>query len=310
MTNEKIKQDILECFQRLFRVTIRETEAINRGWLNLKWKVTTDSGQFLIKQYNKGRFKLYSNEELLIAFVQQNRLNAEGIACPRLMPYGEEFLLESDNGERYLVMEFCEGDVVPPGQLTSNQMYQLGKTTGKMHQLLNDGRLEAKAYPEFKPPSPKERLMYWRNTLDEVNDEGKTHLLSIVESQLRTTEYITFNDFNLHEWGWAHRDLWVDNLLFNGNNLQAIIDFDRMKFDYPQLDVARAVISGALDQGALNLSAAHAFIEGYREEKQVTQDYLTRHCAYCGTWRVHGGSILKWIRRAVRHFDFQKKWLG
>ncbi|MDQ0166176.1 phosphotransferase [Bacillus horti] len=42
-----------------------------------------------------------------------------------------------------------------------------------------------------------------------------------------------------------HRDLWMDNLLFHGNRVSAVLDFDRRKYDYPQLDVDRAIMSGA-----------------------------------------------------------------
>ena len=74
--------------------------------------------------------------------------------------------------------------------------------------------------------------------------------------------------------GITHRDLWVDNLLFNDNRLTAILDFDRLRYDYPQLDVARAVISCALDDD-LDVSLASAFIDGYSEERTVVKGYLT-----------------------------------
>nr|WP_237171634.1 phosphotransferase [Paenibacillus sp. IHB B 3084] len=38
--------------------------------------------------------------------------------------------------------------------------------------------------------------------------------------------------------GWVHRDLWTDNVLFNDDKLSAILDFDRLDYDYTQLDIA------------------------------------------------------------------------
>lgn len=76
-------------------------------------------------------------------------------------------------------------------------------------------------------------------------------------------------DFDLNKAGWAHRDLWVDNLLFEEKKISAVLDFDRMKYDYPQLDIARAIISGALNEYELNVSLVQAFIEGYSEQHLI-----------------------------------------
>ncbi|WP_258168263.1 hypothetical protein [Paenibacillus sp. AR247] len=53
LSEEMIRDDLVKTFQRLFDLDVLESTVIRRGWLNLKWKVITDSGQFLLKQYNK-----------------------------------------------------------------------------------------------------------------------------------------------------------------------------------------------------------------------------------------------------------------
>ncbi|SEN99540.1 Phosphotransferase enzyme family protein [Paenibacillus sophorae] len=101
-------------------------------------------------------------------------------------------------------------------------------------------------------------------------------MLADIEIQRRATEDINLEILESLQLGWAHRDLWVDNLLFNDSQLTAILDFDRLNYDYPQLDVARAVMSCALDN-SLDVSLASAFIEGYSEERSVTEGYLTNY---------------------------------
>ncbi len=64
--------------------------------------------------------------------------------------------------------------------------------------------------------------------------------------------------------GWVHRDLWVDNFLFHNDKVSAILDFDRMDYDYFELDIGRAVISCALDEGILNKDLVALFLAGYR----------------------------------------------
>lgn len=287
---EMILDDLITTFQRLFGLNVIETTSIKRGWLNLKWKVTTEAGEFLVKQYNKERYKLFNPEELLFAFTQQIRLHDQGLACPRLLSHNENILLESDNGELFMVMEYCQGILILPGKTNACQIYDLGRATGKMHRLLNDGTLGIKNSPQFIPPSREERLAHWSLVREKTREAGKPQLLADIETQIKATEEMDMDILDFLQAGWAHRDLWVDNLLFNDNGLSAILDFDRLKYDYPQLDVARAVISCALDDH-LDISLASAFMEGYSEEQNVAEGYLTYSLQLLwymeSTWWIH-----------------------
>ncbi len=93
-------------------LNISATAPIKRGWLNLKWKITTDKGIFLLKQYNKERYRLYNPEDLLYAFSEQIRLHGHGLPCPKLIAYQGDVLLESGNGEKFVLMEYCEGSMI------------------------------------------------------------------------------------------------------------------------------------------------------------------------------------------------------
>ncbi|KAA0940466.1 phosphotransferase [Sporosarcina sp. ANT_H38] len=274
LTEEMVLDDIINTCKRYFGFKVLEAIPIKRGWLNLKWKITTDSSVFLIKQYNKERYKLYNHEKLLVAFSQQMQLHKKGFPCPKLYSYEGQFLFESDKGELFIVMEYCDGAVVPPGKLDIHQMHDLGRITGEMHHLLNDNTLRVKRSPEFIPPSRQERLTHWKSAWNHANDADKPYLLPILETQYRVTETINLEDFNLNETGWAHRDLWVDNLLFKEKKVSAFLDFDRLNYDYPQLDVARAVISGALHENDFDVSLVLAFIEGYSEKRICEKGFL------------------------------------
>lgn len=291
LTEEKVLNDLITTCQQKFGFSVLETMPIKRGWLNLKWKMITDSGVFLIKQYNKARYEKYNHEELLNAFSQQMRLHEKGLPCPKLLSYEGQVLFESNEGELFLVMEYCEGDVILPGKLNTDQMHSLGQVTGYMHRLLNDGTMRNKRTPEFVPPSPEERLACWESVWNQANESGQTHLLPIIETQLRVTKTIKLEDFNLNEPGWSHRDLWVDNLLFKNNRVSALLDFDRMKYDHPQLDVARAVISGILNENGLDASLVSAFLNGYCENCSVEKGFVTKALKLLwymeSTWWIH-----------------------
>ncbi|AZN41707.1 phosphotransferase [Paenibacillus albus] len=309
LSEEMIREDLIQTFRRLFGINVLASTPIKRGWLNLKWKVTTDSGQFLLKQYNKRR--LNHPEALLFAFTQQVRLHNQGLACPKLLALDESILFETSSGESFMVMEFCQGELISPGKTNVHQIYDLGRATGKMHRLLNDGTLPTNKSPQFTPTSREERLAHWNSFWDQSKQADKTQFLADIEIQRKATEDMNIEILEFLQLGWAHRDLWVDNLLFNDDRLSAILDFDRLRYDYPQLDVARAVISCALDDD-LDVSLAAAFMEGYSEERTVEKGYLTNSLALLwymeSTWWINANMDQHSVPPA--RFAKEMRWLA
>lgn len=89
LSNEKanmILQELqVEC-ESLFEFKIKSNS--NSSWL-VKLEVETRNGcrNFVLKQYNKERYKLYDPLTLLQALHQQQRLHNNGISCPKLLTY-------------------------------------------------------------------------------------------------------------------------------------------------------------------------------------------------------------------------------
>lgn len=290
LPEEMILKDLLTAVNQTHGLQVLEAVPIRRGWLNLKWKLVTDSGTFLLKQYNQKRFRSYKPEELTFAFSQQQRLHEQGLPCPHILSHKERVFLESEKGERFIVMDFCQGQLLPPGKANVQQIFDLGRATGKMHRVLNDGTLGIKSSTQFIPPTREVRLSHWMTVWNETEQAGKFQLLPEIEVQIRATEEMQMESLDRLQPGWAHRDLWVDNLLFDDQRLTAILDFDRLKYDYPQLDVARAVMSCALDD-QLDPKLAAAFMDGYRAERTVNKGFLAHALQLLwymeSTWWIH-----------------------
>ena len=54
-------------------------------------------------------------------------------------------------------------------------------------------------------------------------------------------------------------------MLFSGNEVSVILDFDRSQYGFRLHDVGRAILSFALKDGKMDLKKAYAFLEGYGE---------------------------------------------
>ncbi|MCG1020790.1 phosphotransferase enzyme family protein [Sutcliffiella horikoshii] len=273
-SQDPIIGDILQTLSPNFLDRIIDITPINRGYLNLKWKVTTQKGTYLIKQFNKERLKKYDPDDLLYALKQQKRLNDLDFPCPNIYFDMETPLWQSDGGELFMVMEFCPGETKPYGNLNREEMYHFGKSTGRMHAMLNEDAAGKKMSAEFIPPSLEQRTAHWLKVEEMANSKGKKDLLPLIKKQRLLTEQMDLNKLGLADTGWAHRDLFLDNILFHEGRVSAILDFDRLRYDYPKLDVARAVISSALSNNYFNVELVSSYMGGYKEEITCNDSFL------------------------------------
>ncbi|MED1864880.1 phosphotransferase [Fictibacillus nanhaiensis] len=272
--NESLWTSLKKETEARFALKVEECTRINRGWLNQKWKIKTDQGVFLIKQYNKERMKRYDLQTIRSALHTQNRMFSKGLACPELLSYKGDLLQNSAEGERFTVMRFMEGMLNPPGNVSCEQMHSVGEEIGKLHALLNDGTLAAKSETVFKVPSIAERVEYWQSEINKCDEQGLDHVRSLMELQMAATLAFNIELFGNLTPGWCHRDLWVDNLLFSGDYISAILDFDRMNYDFLELDIGRLIISTCLQNNTLNRKAVQAFLKGYNNTNELSVERL------------------------------------
>jgi homoserine kinase type II len=275
MQSDDEYHELLATCERWFGFEVLDATPIIRGWLNRKWRLETTKGQFLLKSYHPDRFRRYDEQALIRALRWQSEMQEQGFPCPEILTYQGERIHCTSSGHRFMLMTFCEGQRLIPGKAITNEMYSLGRATGLMHQLLTSlGGCPTTA--TFSLPDTSDRISHWRRLYVAMQREGKDELLPFVERQWRATEVIDITEFIDAEVGWAHRDLWADNILVSDDKLSAILDFDRLNSDYLELDVARAIMSGTLDREELNTVSLEAFLDGYRSERPFPPGRILR----------------------------------
>ncbi|MGM0866705.1 MAG: phosphotransferase [Bacillota bacterium] len=119
-------------------------------------------------------------------------------------------------------------------------------------------------------------LENWNKRWNEAASISCDTLLSNLETQRRILEKNNIDIFSKCEKGWAHWDLFVDNILFHTNSVSAVLDFDRMHFVYPELDISRPLLSCCINNGQIHLGNVSAFLEGYREFQKLSNQKLVR----------------------------------
>jgi homoserine kinase type II len=269
---EEIVGDIQEKLGR--RVT--EANRIHKGWLNVKWRLTTDQGPVFVKFYHPDRYKLHLPEKrkkIEMTLNLQQRLYASGLSCPEVYASSQGvFLQETPAGHHYAIMDWLEGNVPVPGSMSHTHMYDLGKTTGHMHQLLQDVPLAKQAWK----PDQTSCLKELHANLEEATQSNNLPLIALLEKAMKNVQALDFEVFSECLVGWLHWDLWADNLLLCADGIATIVDFDRMDVAYPAIDIARAVLSGAWERDGIRVDRVHAFLQGYREHAVAPRGILLR----------------------------------
>ena len=247
-----------------YGIAFHEIAPVSGGWLNRKWKISTDRGDFLVKEFSNERFSRKHLRFIESALQRQMILEKNGVPCPVILPYEGRAIRIPDDETAYMVMEFCPGKMEGPDTVTRPQMESLGDAAGRMRAAF--ARLPADSAKGF-PVRDEETLdSMWANfhararECPESAPAGYREAVLALEPILNS---LTPAFFERLPKGIAHEDFSHDNILFEGDNLSAILDFDRSLYTYVWHDVGRALLCFALKDGKLDLERIHAFLAGY-----------------------------------------------
>lgn len=309
MSSDDILNEIIAQIEKVYGWTTYRAEPNHFGYANLKWKLHTDAGIRFVKQYNAVRYSDQLLHSVETALGLQDRLQQAGIPCPKIFSDQGRYIQRTPSGERFMVTSYCDGYMVNPGEVNVDQMYYLGQITGRLHQWL---RFNAPSnYPlHWQPDSKASTLATWEKNWKDAHTVGSHKYISALETQRKIIDGFNLNTFQSCEEGWVHWDLFVDNILFHSNQVSAILDFDRMHYIYPEFDISRAILSGAILKNNINLESTKAFVMGYRESSPLTVAKLIRSIQL--TWWKEAAwlSIKSEEYRTLRRFAHELMWVS
>ena len=267
-----MKNKIISDLKETHGIIIYKAASVTGGLLNLKWKISTNKGELLLKQYSTKRFKSRDRiEKIEEALQRQIILEKNGLACPFLWQYKDHVLRVLDNETIYMLMSFEKGKTERPDRITLKQMESLGNTCGLMHRMFsNIPAPEVKDLPTFGGYSMD---LLWNNLKSRKEDCGENvnseyiNILLLIETILKQLDDNFFSKFQK---GYAHEDFHSGNILFDENGVTSIVDFDRSCYSYVWHDIGRALLSFALADGKMNLDKVQAFINGYVKHLPLT----------------------------------------
>jgi homoserine kinase type II len=254
-----------------YGITCNQITPVTGGWLNQKWKVSTDKGEMLVKQFSNKRCSRDKLRLIESALQRQIILGKRGVPCPLIRQCLGRAIRFLDNETAYMVMDFCPGKIESPSTITTMQMHSLGSACGLMHKAFSG--LPALSVEGF-PINNKQKIdSLWANyhaRMQECSSSTPVEYRKAVLAQEPILSQLTTEFFDKLPKGIAHEDFAADNILFNADGVSAIIDFDRNHYSYIWHDIGRAMLSFALKGNRMDNEKVHAFVDGYSQHLALT----------------------------------------
>ncbi len=262
---------IREDLRKSFGLEIMLLAEVSGGWMNRKWKITTEDGDFLVKQFSRNRFGERQLRQIEDALFRQIAVREDGVPCPAILTADGRPMRFLDDADEtvYMVMSFCEGHAESSDTVTDEQMHSLGETCGKMHRFFRRFPFDGvKGYP-IDGVQWMDGL--WENFRARRNDFSPSpeyhHTVAVQEKILDALSPAIFERLPK---GIAHEDFSPDNILFDAHRVTAVLDFDRCSYSFLYHDAGRALMSLAWNHGSIDIAKIHAFVDGYAAYMPLT----------------------------------------
>lgn len=233
--------------------TSLELEEIPGGFGNSNFKLITTTGEFLLKICDE---KDATELNMQIALLQHLYQHAYPTVYP-ILTKDQKPLIHETFGS-VMLYPFLRGAQPQP---SPNVLAQLGKALAKLHCIS----------PITELPNFAMGISQMRPFFQEVqNTQFATHpFVESLKSQLESMEPQLNASLPM---GLLHGDLFLDNTLFDGDKLVAILDFEEGCYDTLLLDVGMTIIGCCYTpEHRLNLKAVQRFLDTYNAIRPLTE---------------------------------------
>ena len=234
--------------------TALKLEEISSGFGNSNFKLATTEGEFLLKICDE---KDSAELNMQIALLQHLHQHAYPTVYP--IPTKDQKQLTHETFGSVMLYPFLPGE---QPQSSPNTLAQLGEALAKLHCIPPIAGL-----PRFAM-GISQMTPFFKEV---QGTQFATHpFVESLKSQLESMEPQLNASLPM---GLLHGDLFLDNTLFNGDQMVAILDFEEGCYDTLLIDVGMTLIGCCYTpQHQLNLESAQRFLDAYNASRPLTEN--------------------------------------
>jgi len=240
------------------------------GRENTSYCIETSSGKYVLTLCDQKSLKQATNLANLLVY-----LTDQGIRTSRVVAPPKEPIVLLHDEKPVMLKRYLDGNV--SANLTGDLLVQLGEEMARLHKI---------PAPAYLPRS----FPYGRSHFPEVINFNLGHAyigwLSEKNSYLqkRIPQHLPM--------ALIHGDVFVDNMIVQGDQLMAIIDFEEACYYYRGFDLGMVIVGACRDRQNISFEKAGQFIRGYQKEttlQSIERDTLKAFAVYAAVatsfWR-------------------------
>lgn len=235
---------------------VNEFSLIKKGCVHSNYILITSKGKFILRVYEQR-----TNDEINLEMKLLEKLSNFDILIPRNILSNKKTNFIEYLNKRVALFTFMEGEHIEDKNASIEQIQSLGINMGKFH----------KALLGFKPKEVKKKYVYNRKFVLEIleeiqedyNDfpkEYKDYILNLLNSIEIPVDLPQ---------GLNHADMHGDNVLFKGNNVSGILDFDDCFYGYFILDIG-SIIGYWCIEDEIDFFKCKTFIKNYEKNRIIS----------------------------------------
>ncbi len=290
-TRKLMQNELSAVLQHYALGELKAARRPKRGFVHDNWIVETTQGSYFLKHRDPrhSQPELIRGEHALMVW-----LNRAGFPAPGLLPhvYGDSLLVLG--GDCYEIQEYIAGR--PYDHSRAHDLEQAGITLGRYHVLVEGFSLPPprKVGGLYHPRMLQSNLANLTESWQLGRNPAFTEIVSRVAAQSddladRFACHGTLPELVIHG------DYYAGNLLFDGNQVVAVVDYDKARWQPRVVELAEALIYFASPRpghmqhlvypGALQWCPFRHFVQAYSQvtlpaddELSVLPDYI--HCIW------------------------------
>ncbi|MCB9458567.1 MAG: homoserine kinase [Anaerolineaceae bacterium] len=236
----------------------RTSRPISAGTVQTNYRIETTQGAFVLKYYENRSYESVQFEADVVRLIQ-----AQGFPCADVYPNQHGEYISRHQQKPYMLFEFVEGDSVDA--FSPNQLTQVAQLAARLQTLATGFRPETMPHRWNYTPELCLRLAQQKaNELDSEMSNAKLRWYEREVTRLELPDALPK--------GVCHTDFDPSNVLFNGDEVAALLDFDDANYTYLTFDLI-ALIDGNVWPfgGEFNPSHARKIVHDYMAVRPLSE---------------------------------------
>ena len=251
----RLDRAAIESLARQFGIDdITGFSVMDGGSENSNYCIETNSGKYVLTLCDQKSLKQATDLVSLLVHLADHGIRTSRVVMPL---EGPDVILHDQ--KPVMLKRHVDGGIT--ANLSGNLLVQLGEEMARLHEI---------PVPSYLPKS----FPYGRSYFPEVMDSNLDH--TYINWLSEKNAYLQKRIPQKLPMTLIHGDVFFDNLIVQGDQLMAIIDFEEACHYYSSFDLGMAIVGTCRDRQGICFEKARRFIRGY--QNIVTLQSVEREC--------------------------------